>query len=98
MIKHGPHRLPEVFLLLNLVLLSSVKMPPTRLHTRRYIHSSLQNRSSQAHVLALPSEKEILAVYKEGSVMKEEVIQHFIKDRDGKVGVREKVEEVLERH
>jgi hypothetical protein len=30
-------------------------------------------------------------------VMKEEVVQHFIKDRDGKVGVREKVEEVLER-
>jgi 3-hydroxyisobutyryl-CoA hydrolase len=48
--------------------------------------------------LALPTEEEILAVYKGGNVMKEEVIQHFIKDRDGKVGVREKVEEVLERH
>jgi 3-hydroxyisobutyryl-CoA hydrolase len=48
--------------------------------------------------LALPSEKEILAVYEGGARMKEEVVQHFIKDRDGKVGVREKVEEVLERH
>lgn len=47
--------------------------------------------------LALPSEKDILAVYDGGNVMKEEVVQHFIKDRDGKAGVREKVEEVLER-
>ena len=59
MLKHGPHRLFEVFLLLNLELLSSVKMPPTRLHTRPHIHRSLQNCSSQADVLALSSENRV---------------------------------------
>jgi 3-hydroxyisobutyryl-CoA hydrolase len=47
--------------------------------------------------LALPTQQEILEVYSNGSVMPEEVVQHFSKERGGKVGVREKVEEVLER-
>ena len=59
MLKHEPHRLFEVFLLLNLELLSLVKMPPTRLHTRPHIHRSLQNCSSQAHVLSLSSENRV---------------------------------------
>ena len=59
MLKHGPHRLFEVLFLLNLELLSSVKMPPTRLHTRPHIHRSLLNRSSQAHVLALSSDNQV---------------------------------------
>lgn len=46
--------------------------------------------------LALPTEKEILAVSEGRS--KEEIVNHFIQERDGKVGVREKVEEVMERH
>ena len=59
MLKHGPHHLPEVSLLLNLELLSSVKMPLTRLHTHPHIHRLLQNCSSQAHVLALSSENRV---------------------------------------
>ena len=59
MLKHEPHRLFEVFLLINLELLSLVKMPPTRLHTRPHIHRSLQNCSSQAHRLALSSENQV---------------------------------------
>ena len=59
MLKHGPHRLFEVFFLLNLELLSSVKMPPRRLHTRPHIHRLLQNCSSQAHVLPLSSENRV---------------------------------------
>jgi 3-hydroxyisobutyryl-CoA hydrolase len=47
--------------------------------------------------LALPTEEEILSVYQNGDRMEEEVVEYFIKERDGKVGVREKVEEVLER-
>jgi len=47
--------------------------------------------------LALPTEKEILDVWKGGNVMSEEIVQHFLKERGGKVGVREKVGEVLER-
>lgn len=46
--------------------------------------------------LALPTEKEILAVSEGRS--NEEIVNHFIQERDGKVGVREKVEEVMERH
>jgi 3-hydroxyisobutyryl-CoA hydrolase len=45
--------------------------------------------------LGLPTEKEILEVAQ--GKMGEEVVQHFVKERNGKVGVREKVEEVLER-
>ena len=56
MLKHEPHRLFEVFLLLNLELLSLVKMPPTRLHIGPHIHHSLQNCSSETHLLALSSE------------------------------------------
>jgi 3-hydroxyisobutyryl-CoA hydrolase len=50
--------------------------------------------------LALPTEEEILREIGEGNgrKMKEEVVQHFVKERNGKVGVREKVEEVVERH
>ncbi|KIV99459.1 uncharacterized protein PV09_08884 [Verruconis gallopava] len=50
--------------------------------------------------LALPTEDEILEVAGRGkqTMMTEEVVQHFLKERKGKVGVREKVEEVLERH
>ena len=48
-----------MFLLLNLELLVSVKMPPTRLHTRPHIHRSLQNFSSQAHVFALSCENRV---------------------------------------
>ena len=70
MLKHGPHRLFEhdhvyisfmwqVFLLLNLELLASVKMLPTRLHTRPHIHCSLENCSSQADILALSSENRV---------------------------------------
>ena len=55
MLEHEPHRLFEVFLLLNLELLSLVKMPPTILH----IHCSLQNCTSQAHLLALSSENRV---------------------------------------
>jgi 3-hydroxyisobutyryl-CoA hydrolase len=49
--------------------------------------------------LGLPSQREILDVagHGEGKKMNEEVVQHFVKERNGKVGVREKVEEVLER-
>ena len=59
MLKHGPHSLFEVFFLLNLELLSSVKMPARRLHTRPHIHRLLQNRSSPAHVLPLSSENRV---------------------------------------
>ena len=70
MLKHGPHPLFEhdhvyisfmwqVFLLLNLELLSSVNMPPTRLDTRPHNHRSLQNCSSQADILALSSENRV---------------------------------------
>jgi 3-hydroxyisobutyryl-CoA hydrolase len=47
--------------------------------------------------LALPTEKEILEKYNSGAVMSEEVVQHFLQSKSGKVGVREKVAEVLER-
>ena len=47
--------------------------------------------------IGLPTEAEVLGV-KEKGLMREEVVQHFLRERDGKVGVREKVEEVLERH
>ena len=59
MLKHGPHRLFEVFFLLNLKLLSSVKMPPRRLHTHPQIYRLLQNCSLQAHVLPLSSENRV---------------------------------------
>jgi 3-hydroxyisobutyryl-CoA hydrolase len=47
--------------------------------------------------LALPTEQEILNVYDGGNVQAEEVVQHFLTERGGKVGIREKVGEVLER-
>lgn len=47
--------------------------------------------------LGLPTEKEILAFVEEGRST-EEIVKYFIKEKDGKVGVREKVEEVMERH
>ena len=59
MLKHEPHRFFGVFVLPNTELLSLVKMPPTRLHTRPHIHRSLQNCSSQAHLLALSSENRV---------------------------------------
>ncbi|QDS77175.1 hypothetical protein FKW77_001893 [Venturia effusa] len=46
--------------------------------------------------LALPTEKEILAVSEGRST--EEIVRYFLKEKEGKVGVREKVEEVMERH
>ena len=59
MLKHEPHHFFGVFVLPNPELLSLVKMPPTRLHTRPHIHRSLQNCSSQAHLLALSSENRV---------------------------------------
>ena len=70
MLQHGSYSLFEydhvytsfmwqVFLLLNPGLLSSVEMPPRRLHARPHIHRSLQNCSSQAHGLALSSENRV---------------------------------------
>ena len=49
----------QVFLLPSLELLSSVKMPPTRLHTRSHFYRSLQNCSSEADILALSSENRV---------------------------------------
>ena len=49
----------QVFLLLNLELLSSVKMPSTRLHTRPHLYRSLQNCSLPADILALCSENRV---------------------------------------
>lgn len=48
--------------------------------------------------LALPTEKEILDFRGKQGKMTEEVVQHFVDVKGGKLGVREKVEEVLERH
>ena len=59
MLKHEPDRLFGVFVLPNPELLSLVKMPPTRLHTRPHIHRSLQNGSSQTHLLASSSENRV---------------------------------------
>lgn len=47
--------------------------------------------------LALPTEKEILEVWNNGGAQPEKVVEHFMTQRNGKVGIREKVEEVLER-
>jgi 3-hydroxyisobutyryl-CoA hydrolase len=47
--------------------------------------------------LALPTEEEVLKIWDGGNKMAEEVVQHFVGESNGKVGVREKVEEVLER-
>jgi 3-hydroxyisobutyryl-CoA hydrolase len=47
--------------------------------------------------IGLPKEEEVLGM-KEKGLMREEVVQHFLRERGGKVGVREKVEEVWERH
>jgi len=47
--------------------------------------------------LGLPTEEEVLRLKKSGKSL-EEIVQHFEKEKDGKIGVREKVEEVLERH
>jgi 3-hydroxyisobutyryl-CoA hydrolase len=54
--------------------------------------------SSYPHaIFGLPTEEEILGVWSSGRLMKEEVVQHFLKQRDGKVGIREKVDEVIDR-
>ncbi|KAK4944149.1 hypothetical protein LTR28_008309 [Elasticomyces elasticus] len=47
--------------------------------------------------IGLPREVEVERVVKQGGKMKEEVVQHFVAERNGKMGVREKVEEVLDR-
>ncbi|KAE9986843.1 hypothetical protein EG328_004562 [Venturia inaequalis] len=47
--------------------------------------------------LGLPTEKEIVELSEEGRST-EEIVRYFIREKDGKVGVREKVEEVMERH
>ena len=46
--------------------------------------------------LALPTEREIAAKFEEGK-MTEEVVQEFLKETNGKTGIREKVEEFAER-
>ena len=48
-----------LFLLLNLELLSSVKMPSTRLHSRPYIHRLPHNCFSQADILVLSCENRV---------------------------------------
>ncbi|KAF1815590.1 3-hydroxyisobutyryl-CoA hydrolase mitochondrial precursor [Eremomyces bilateralis CBS 781.70] len=47
--------------------------------------------------IGLPQEKDIRQVAKEGRYMGEEIVQHFLEKKKHKQGVREKVEEVLER-
>lgn len=47
--------------------------------------------------LGLPTEEEVLRV-RRGGLEGEELIKWFEREKDGKVGVREKVEEVLERY
>jgi 3-hydroxyisobutyryl-CoA hydrolase len=47
--------------------------------------------------LGLPSERDIEFVVREGQKTEDEVIEHFVKARRGKAGVREKVSEVLAR-
>ncbi len=47
--------------------------------------------------LALPSEGEIERVVRMGEMTRAEVVQHFEHQRDGKLGVRAKVNEVLRR-
>ncbi|TID19032.1 3-hydroxyisobutyryl-CoA hydrolase mitochondrial precursor [Venturia nashicola] len=47
--------------------------------------------------LGLPTESQIRKLSSEG-MSTEEIVKHFIKEKEGKVGVREKVEEVMERH
>lgn len=47
--------------------------------------------------IALPTEAEIVKFQKDRSVNKNQVIQHFVERSKGKQGVKEKVEEVLER-
>lgn len=56
-----------------------------------------QYQTSPYAFLGLPKEAEIVRVYNQGSKDKERVVQHFMKEKNGKVGVREKVEEVIER-
>ena len=48
--------------------------------------------------LGLPSQKEVETVVKGGEMeIGDQVVQHFVKERPGKPGVQEKVEEILER-
>ena len=56
MLKHELNGLFEVFVLPNPEQLSLVKMALTRPHTGPDVHHSLQDCSSQAHLLALSSE------------------------------------------
>ncbi|KAF2396863.1 3-hydroxyisobutyryl-CoA hydrolase mitochondrial precursor [Trichodelitschia bisporula] len=48
--------------------------------------------------LALPTEAEIVDAWKGGELSTDQVVERFLLEKDGKVGIREKVEEVLERH
>lgn len=47
--------------------------------------------------LGLPREEEVVALNVGGELQGEEIVQHFLRAKEGKVGVREKVEEILER-
>jgi 3-hydroxyisobutyryl-CoA hydrolase len=47
--------------------------------------------------LGLPSEAEVLGQIKPGTTP-EEVVKQFVKERDGKLGVKQKVEQVIELH
>lgn len=74
----------------------------------KYFHANVKRRlhfthTSDFHLLpfrryALPSEKEILEV-KDAQALRtvEDTVVWFEKDRNGKFGVRQKVEDVLER-
>ena len=56
MLKHEPHRVYEMFLSLNLELLASIKMLPTRLHTRpsSIVHLSSENRVQNSRRASSP--------------------------------------------
>ncbi|KAI9837262.1 MAG: hypothetical protein M1819_000336 [Sarea resinae] len=47
--------------------------------------------------IGLPSEREVERVVREGDKTRAQVLQHFLRARNGKTGVREKVEEILQR-
>ncbi|KAF2835390.1 mitochondrial 3-hydroxyisobutyryl-CoA hydrolase [Patellaria atrata CBS 101060] len=47
--------------------------------------------------IGLPREREIMGFVNEGGKNREEVVAYFLQSKDGKMGVREKVDEVLER-
>lgn len=47
--------------------------------------------------IGLPTEKDVEAVVKEGGKSKDEVTKHFLQAKKQKLGVKEKVEEILDR-